>query len=81
MTLYLPVFLVLGAGYLAVWRGLFTDSGVDGLMVFTQKFAIPCLLFSAISGLDLGQSFDWRLLLSYYAGSAAVFGWASSGRA
>ena len=73
LDVVLPVFIVLGAGYLAVWRGLFTDSGVDGLMVFTQKFAIPCLLFSAIAGLDLGQSFDWRLLLSYYAGSTAVF--------
>jgi len=73
LDVVLPVFIVLGAGYLAVWRGLFTYSGVDGLMIFTQKFAIPCLLFSAISGLDLGRSFDWRLLLSYYGGSASVF--------
>lgn len=73
LDVVLPVFLVLGAGYLAVWRGLFSDAGVDGLMVFTQKFAIPCLLFSAISTLDLGQSFDWRLLISYYSGSATVF--------
>ena len=73
LDVVLPVFRVLGAGYLAVWRGLFSDSGVDGLMVFTQKFAVPCLLFAAISSLDLGQSFDWRLLLSYYAGSTACF--------
>jgi predicted permease len=73
LDVVLPVFLVLGAGYLAVWRGLFSDSGVDGLMVFTQKFAVPCLLFAAISSLDLGQSFDWRLLLSYYTGSTACF--------
>ncbi|WP_071672381.1 AEC family transporter [Nioella nitratireducens] len=73
LDVVLPVFLVLGAGYLAVWRGLFSDSGVDGLMVFTQKFAIPCLLFRAISTLDLGHSFDWRLLLAYYTGSATCF--------
>lgn len=73
LDVVLPVFLVIGAGYLAVWRGLFSDSGVDGLMVFTQKFAIPCLLFSAIATLDLGEGFDWRLLVSYYAGSATVF--------
>jgi hypothetical protein len=73
LDVVLPVFLVLGAGYLAVWRGLFSDAGVDGLMVFTQKFAVPCLLFAAISTLDLGQSFDWRLLLSYYTGSATAF--------
>jgi len=69
----LPVFLVLGFGYLAAWRGLFSDSAVDGLMKFTQNFAIPCLLFRAVSTLDLGQNFDWRLLSSFYAGATAGF--------
>ncbi|MEO0990579.1 MAG: AEC family transporter [Pseudomonadota bacterium] len=69
----LPVFIVIGAGYLAVWRNLFSQSQVDGLMKFTQNFAIPCLLFRAISELDLGESFDWRLLLSFYTGSVSVF--------
>ncbi|MFP4239674.1 AEC family transporter [Rhodosalinus sp.] len=69
----LPVFLVMGFGYLAVWRGLFSDSAVDGLMSFTQNFAIPCLLFRAISTLDLGQEFDPALLFSFYAGALAGF--------
>lgn len=69
----LPVFLVIGFGYLAVWRRWFSQAGVDGLMSFTQKFAIPCLLFTAISRLDLGQSFDWRLLLSFYIGASSGF--------
>ncbi len=69
----LPVFLVLGFGYVAVWRGLFSDSGVDGLMKFTQNFAIPCLLFRAISTLDLSASFDLRLLVSFYTGASAGF--------
>lgn len=73
LSIVLPVFLVVGAGYLAVWRGIFSNDAVDGLMVFTQKFAIPCLLFSAIATLDLGQEFDWRLLISFYMGSASGF--------
>ena len=73
LTIVLPVFLVVGAGYLAVWRGLFSDAGVDGLMVFTQKFAIPCLLFTAIATLDLGADFDAGLLVSYYTGSTVCF--------
>lgn len=68
----LPVFLVIGFGFFAVWRGYFSESGVDGLMAFTQKFAIPCLLFRAISTLDLDQNFDLALLGSFYAG--ALFG-------
>lgn len=73
LAIVLPVFLVVGAGYLAVWRKLFSDAGVDGLMAFTQKFAIPCLLFSAIATLDLGADFDLSLLLSYYTGSTVSF--------
>lgn len=73
LEVILPVFLVLGFGYVAVWRGLFSDSAVDGLMKFTQNFAIPCLLFRAVSTLDLGQNFDWRLLSSFYAGATAGF--------
>ena len=73
LDVILPVFLVIGFGYLAVWRGWFSDAGVDGLMRFTQGFAIPCLLFQAISGLDLGQTFNLALLTSFYAGALAGF--------
>lgn len=69
----LPVFLVIGFGYIAVWKEYFSDSGVDGLMKFTQGFAIPCLLFRAISTLDLEQNFDLALLGSFYAGALAGF--------
>ena len=69
----LPVFLVIGFGYLAVFLKLFSASGVDGLMKFTQNFAIPCLLFRAISTLDLTQNFNLPLLTSFYAGATAGF--------
>jgi malonate transporter and related proteins len=69
----LPVFIVIGFGYLAVWRGYFTDTGVEGLMKFTQNFAIPCLLFRAISTLDLEQNFDLVLLGSFYTGAFVGF--------
>ncbi len=73
LDVILPVFLVIGFGYAAVWKGLFSDSGVDGLMRFTQTFAIPCLLFRAISGLDLGQNFDFALLATFYTGATICF--------
>ena len=73
VDIILPVFLVIGAGYLAVWRGLFSDSAVDGLMRFTQGFAIPCLLFRAIAEIDLGAEFSAPLLLAFYLGAAAGF--------
>lgn len=69
----LPVFLVVVAGYLATQRGFFTQPQIDGLMKFTQSFAIPCLLFRAIANLDLSAGFDPKLLLSFYTGAAACF--------
>jgi predicted permease len=42
-------------------------------MAFTQNFAIPCLLFRAISTLDLGQTFQPALLGSFYIGAIAGF--------
>ena len=69
----LPVFLVIGAGYAATRSGYFSAGHVDGLMRFTQSFAIPCLLFHAIATLDLAASFDPRLLASFYSGAFLCF--------
>lgn len=73
LDVILPVFMIIGFGYVAVWRGWFSQSGVEGLMTFVQSFAVPCLLFVAISRLDLGQYFEWRMLLSFYAGAMSGF--------
>ncbi|MBC7157147.1 MAG: AEC family transporter [Rhodobacteraceae bacterium] len=70
----LPVFLVIAAGYVAVWKGFFSDAGVDGLMRFTQTFAFPALLFRAIAGLDLAEGFHLPLLASFYIGAVTGFG-------
>lgn len=73
LDVILPVFAVIGFGYVAVWRGWFSEGGVDGMISFTQNFALPALLFRAISTLDLGQNFDLSLLVSFYTGSATGF--------
>lgn len=69
----LPVFLVVGFGYVVVWRKLFSVAAVDGLMSYTQNFAIPCLLFMALIKIDLGQAYSFRLMGSYYVGAASGF--------
>jgi malonate transporter and related proteins len=73
LQVILPVFLVIGAGYLAVRLRAFPEAGADALMRFTQNFAIPCLLFAAIARLDLGATLQPALLFSFYAGATAGF--------
>lgn len=73
LDVILPVFLVIAFGWIVVKRGLFSDDGVDALMRFTQNFAIPCLLFRAISTLELTEYFEPRLLFSFYGPAIAMF--------
>lgn len=69
----LPVFLVIGAGYVTTRAGYFSEAHITGLMKFTQGFAIPCLLFRAIAHIDIASSFDPRLLASFYTAAALCF--------
>ncbi|WP_424833169.1 AEC family transporter [Ruegeria sp.] len=73
INVILPVFLVIGAGYATTRSGYLTETHIEGLMKFTQGFAIPCLLFLAISHLDLSASFDPGLLISFYAAAGLCF--------
>lgn len=73
ITVILPVFLVIGFGYVAAWRNVFSEAHVDGLMRFASNFAVPVLLFRAIAGLDLSAEVDLSLLGSFYAGALLSF--------
>ena len=73
LDVIVPVFVVIGFGYLAVWRGFFSNSDVEGLMKFTQNFAIPCLLFNAIAEIDLQSTFQVDLLAAFYSGAFISF--------
>lgn len=76
----LPVFLVIGAGYLASWRKWLSESAVDGLMAYGQGFAVPVLLLAAMARLDLGTEFRPPLLVAFYLGAFGSFaaGWAGA---
>ena len=72
LDVIIPVFLIIGCGYCTVWTKLFSLDTIDGLMRFTQNFAIPVLLFDAIAKVDLVTVFDLNLFFSFYLG--ATFG-------
>lgn len=76
----LPVFLVIGFGYLVTWRGLFSESGVEGVMRFAQNFAVPLLLFQSMARLDLSAEFNLAMLVAFYSGAFVSFalGWSGA---
>lgn len=79
LAVTVPVFLVIAAGFAAARARLMEAAQVDALMTFTQRFAIPALLFLAMARLDLSEGFDLRLLGTYYSGSLVTFGAGAAG--
>ena len=69
----LPVFLVIGAGYLATQRKLLSETAIDGLMSFAQGIAVPCLLFQGVARLDLANDVALAPFLSFYIGALVCF--------
>ena len=73
LDVIIPVFLIIGFGYCTVWSRLFSIDTIDGLMKFSQNFAIPILLFNAIAKVDLVNVFNINLFFSFYVGATAGF--------
>lgn len=68
-----PVFLVVLVGYISVKNSLFNSQAIDALMRYAVKFAIPCLLFQAVSTLDLGAAYSWPAVFSFYGAAFSCF--------
>lgn len=79
LDVVLPVFLIIGLGYGAARTNKITEDAVDGVMMFAQNFAVPMLLFRAISNIDIAQDLALPLLGSYYIGALSGFGLAYVG--
>jgi malonate transporter and related proteins len=73
LDVILPVFLVIGFGYAAARWGRFSETAVDGVMIFAQTYALPTLLFASIARLDLAQAYEPGLMISFYAGAFTGF--------
>lgn len=75
LTVALPVFGFVAAGYGLGLTPLFDDAKAKGLTAYVFWFAIPLLLFrggAALTGGD-GPTFEAGLLIAYFAASAAVY--------
>lgn len=73
LTIVMPVFLVVGAGYAAVRFRIFPDAGVDPLVRFATGIAVPVLLFRAMYNLDLAAAIRWDHLASFYIAALVCF--------
>jgi malonate transporter len=72
----LPVFGLIGVGYVAAWTGLLTRATGEALADFVFTIPIPLLLFRTLSSAEMPAAVPWGLWGAYFAGMA--FTWALS---
>jgi len=74
VAIVLPVFGIIGVGYLVAWSGLFTTEVGDGLADFVYTVPIPVLLFRTFVTAELpGGETQFLLWLAYFTGFAAAW--------
>lgn len=67
-----PIFLSIALGYAATARGLFTKDEMRVLGKFVVTFALPALVFSALTQRRIEEVMDLGYLLVYATGSLTV---------
>jgi malonate transporter and related proteins len=71
-----PIFLLIGAGYLAMGTRLVNREQLQGVATFVLYFALPALVIRALTHSPLDEVFQPHYLLAYGLGSLAVFAFA-----
>lgn len=74
LSITTPIFLLIAFGFAAVHGGMLTRHDMRGLGGFVLNFALPALLFKAMSQRTLVEMIDLHLLLAYSLGSILVAG-------
>ncbi|MEM1299910.1 MAG: AEC family transporter [Pseudomonadota bacterium] len=73
LSIVVPVFLVVGAGYTAVRFRYFREAFVDALVQYGVKVAVPVLLFLSMTRIDLAASVNVRALVAFFAAGTVCF--------
>lgn len=72
-SVILPIFVLIGVGFIAVRTRYVSASVVEALGTFVLNFALPALILHALLLQDLQQTLDWGYILAYAAGSLIAF--------
>ena len=73
LSITLPIFLLIGLGHVATACGVTTKDNIRGIGVFVLRFALPAMIFRALSQRSVTDILDLRYLAIYGLGSLAAF--------
>ncbi|MFN0264849.1 AEC family transporter [Tepidamorphus sp. 3E244] len=66
VSIVLPVFGLVGVGFVLGQLGFFPEGTGRGLENYLHRFALPLLIFNAVSKADLPSQPDWELWIAYF---------------
>lgn len=72
LLIVLPVFGLIGLGYIARWMKLVRETTGEGLSDFVFVLAVPCLLFRTLAKADIPSSQPWGYWIAYFGGLVIV---------
>jgi len=70
VAVVLPVFGLIGIGYVAAWSRILTTEQGEGVSAFVFVVGIPLLIFRIIATSDLSGISAWRLWVPFFLGFA-----------
>ena len=73
LTITLPIYLLIGLGFLTVRSGYVAGDHVKALSAFVVRVALPALIFLAVGTADPAEVLHRGLFLAYLGGSGALF--------
>jgi len=73
LSITLPIYLLIGLGFLTVRSGYVAGDHVKALSAFVVRVALPALIFLAVGTADPAEVLHRGLFLAYLGGSGALF--------
>ncbi|MET0528582.1 MAG: AEC family transporter [Microvirga sp.] len=73
LMIVLPVFGLIGIGYVARQTGFVSERMGEGLSEFVFTLSVPCLIFRTLVRADIPEVQPWGYWISYFVGVAVVW--------
>lgn len=73
VPIVLPVFGLIGIGFLSRITGLISDRTGDGLSDFVFTLAVPCLIFKTLNATGIPSTQPWGYWFAYFGATALIW--------
>ena len=73
INVILPLYLLIGLGFVSIWWGWFPAAAIPGFGKFVRNFALPSAIFLALAQREMDEVLHLGFLLAFGIASVASF--------